>query len=212
MWPGIFLGVLLANAAKGLPWAATSVIAVGNTLAAVAAARLLARFGFEKQLHRVRDALLLLAAAVLSPLIAAFIGTGSLYFAAGVELSLVLPIGLTWWSGDALGVMLMAPLLLAWSTRRLPHLATRRLIEATLLGIGLIALSVMLMGALLSMASNTPYCHWSVGLRSGVVRVEPAWRRWQRRSSLCGMRERLSGRSPLRAITASCSCRYSWRC
>src|SRR5688572_21400932 len=91
MWPGIFLGVLLANAAKGLPWAATSVIAVGNTLAAVAAARLLARFGFEKQLHRVHDALLLLAAAVLSPLIAAFIGTGSLYFAAGVELSLLLP-------------------------------------------------------------------------------------------------------------------------
>jgi two-component system, cell cycle sensor histidine kinase and response regulator CckA len=145
VWPGIFVGVLLANAARGLPWAATSVIAVGNTLAAVAAARLLTRFGFEKQLHRVRDALLLLAAAVLCPLIAAFIGTGSLYFAAGAELSLLMPIGLTWWSGDALGVMLMAPLLLAWSTGRLPHLDTRRLIEAALLGIGLITMSVMLM-------------------------------------------------------------------
>jgi PAS domain S-box-containing protein len=145
VWPGILLGVLLANAVQGLPWAATSVIAVGNTLAAVAATSFLAQCGFEKQLHRVRDALLLLAAAVLSPVIAALIGTASLYFAAGVELSLLLPIGLTWWSGDALGVMLLAPLLLTWSKRRLPQLDTRSLVEATLLGIALISTSVMLM-------------------------------------------------------------------
>ena len=145
IWPGIFLGVLLANAAQGLPWAATSVIAVGNTLAAIAGARFLREFRFEKQLHRVRDALLLLAAAVLSPVIAAIIGTASLYFAAGVQLSQLLPIGLTWWSGDALGVMLMAPLLLAWSNRRLPRLDARRVVEATVLGVGLIGVMVMLM-------------------------------------------------------------------
>ena len=145
MWPGIFIGVLLANAAQGLPWVAASAIAVGNAFAAVAGARFLARLRFEKQLHRVRDALLLLAAAVLSPIIAAVIGAASLYFAAGVELSRLVPIGLTWWSGDALGIMLVAPLLLAWSDRRLPQLDTRRVVEATLLGVGLITMSVMLM-------------------------------------------------------------------
>jgi two-component system, cell cycle sensor histidine kinase and response regulator CckA len=144
VWPGIFLGVLLANAVQGLPWTATAVVAVGNTMGAIAGARFLRQLRFEKQLHRVRDALLLLAAAVLSPVIAAVVGTASLYFAAGVGLSLLLPIGLTWWSGDALGVMLLAPLLLTWSSR-LPQLDTRRLIEATLLGIGLITTSTMLM-------------------------------------------------------------------
>jgi integral membrane sensor domain MASE1 len=105
LWPGIFLGVLLANAAQGLPWAATSVIAVGNTVAAVAGAGFLRRFGFQQQLHRVRDALLLLAAAVLAPILAAGFGTASLYFAAEVQLSDLLEIGLTWWSGDGLGVV-----------------------------------------------------------------------------------------------------------
>ena len=143
--PGIFLGVVLANAAQGLPWVATSVIAAGNTLAAVAGSHFLRELRFEKQLHRVRDALLLLAAAVLSPMIAAIIGTAALYFAAGVQLSPLVRIGLTWWSGDAVGVMLMAPLLVAWLDRRLPHLDTRRAVEAALLGIGLITVTVMLM-------------------------------------------------------------------
>ena len=145
IWPGIFLGVLLANVAQGLPWAATAVIAIGNTLAGLAGARFLREFRFETQLHRVRDALLLLAAAILSPVIAAIIGTASLYFAAGVQLSQLLPIGLTWWSGDAVGVMLLAPLFLAWSDRRLPRLDTRRVVEGTLLGTALIGTMVMLM-------------------------------------------------------------------
>jgi PAS domain S-box-containing protein len=145
LWPGIFLGVLLANAAQGLPWATTSVIAVGNTVAAVAGAGFLRGFGFEKQFHSVRDALLLLAAAVLSPLIAASLGTASLYFAAEVQLSDLVTVWLTWWSGDALGVMLMAPLLLAWSNRRLPWLDGRRIAETAVLGFGLITTTVVLM-------------------------------------------------------------------
>jgi PAS domain S-box-containing protein len=145
LWPGIFLGVLLANAAQGLPWVAASVIAMGNTGAAFAGAGFLRRFGFQKQLHRVRDALLLFAAAVLSPIVAATLGTATLYFAAEVQLSDLLAVGRTWWSGDALGVMLMAPLILAWSNRRLPRLDHLRIAEAAVLGIGLITTTVVLM-------------------------------------------------------------------
>ena len=145
LWPGIFLGVVLANAAQGLPWQATSIIAVGNTMAGLAGTGFLRRFRFEKELHRVRDALLILAAGILSPIIAALIGTAALYFAAGVQLSDVPAVGLTWWSGDALGVMLMTPLLVAWSGTRLPHLDGRRLLEATVLAAGLITMSILLM-------------------------------------------------------------------
>ena len=143
--PGIFLGVVLANAVQGLPWAPTSAIAIGNTVAAIAGARFLQEVRFEPQLHRVRDALLLLSAAVLSPVISASIGTASLHLAGEIQLSQLVPIWLTWWSGDALGVMLMAPLILAWSSRRLPHLDGRRVAEAAVLGISLITLTVLLL-------------------------------------------------------------------
>jgi two-component system, cell cycle sensor histidine kinase and response regulator CckA len=145
LWPGIFLGVVLANAVQGLPWQATSIIAVGNTMAALAGTGFLRRFRFEKELHRVRDALLILAAGILSPIIAALIGTAALYFAAGVPLSNLPAIGLIWWSGDALGVVLMTPLLVAWSHTRLPHFDVRGLVEATVLAAGLITMSVLLM-------------------------------------------------------------------
>jgi two-component system, cell cycle sensor histidine kinase and response regulator CckA len=145
LWPGIFLGVVLANAVQGLPWQATSIIAMGNTMAALAGTGFLRRFRFEKELHRVRDALLILAAGILSPIIAALIGTAALYFAAGVPLSNLPAIGLIWWSGDALGVVLMTPLLVAWSHTRLPHFDVRGLVEATVLAAGLITMSVLLM-------------------------------------------------------------------
>jgi PAS domain S-box-containing protein len=146
LWPGIFLGALLANAAEGLPWSAASIIAGGNTAAAILGAHLLRRSSFEKELHRVRDALLLMSlGALLSPIIAATAGTASLYWTGGVPLSDLPAIWSTWWSGDALGIMLTAPLLLAWADRRLPELNGRAAVEVALIGTALIAVTLMLM-------------------------------------------------------------------
>jgi PAS domain S-box-containing protein len=148
-WPGIFIGVLLANALNGIPLPAATMMAVGNSMAAISGAYALGRLGFQSGLHRIRDALLLLGfGALLAPVSAATMGTLSLHLGAGVATEHVAGIWLTWWSGDALGVMLITPLLLAWADRRLPELTRRRVAEMALLAVGLLGASVVLMQAL----------------------------------------------------------------
>ncbi|HEY8196828.1 MAG TPA: PAS domain S-box protein [Gemmatimonadales bacterium] len=148
LWPGIFLGALLANGFNGMPWAAATMIATGNSLAAISGAYALRRFRFHSNLHRVRDALLLLGfGALLAPVISATIGTLSLHLLAGVPVHLVGPIWITWWSGDAIGVMLITPLFAAWADLRLPELTRRQIAEVGLVGAGLVGSSVVLMQA-----------------------------------------------------------------
>ena len=146
IWPGIFLGALVANALNGVPWYGAMTIGAGNTLSAVFAAHALRLAGLQVQLHRVRDAILLLGfGALLSPVIAATTGTLSLHFAAEVPGDLLETIWLTWWSGDAVGILLFAPPLLAWSDRRLPELTRRRAAEICVLAAGVTATSILLM-------------------------------------------------------------------
>src|SRR6185503_16369570 len=84
LWPGVTLGALLANATTDAPLAIAASIAVGNTLEAVAGAWLLERFGFRATLDRLRDVILLFAAAGASTALSASIGVSSLC-AGGVE-------------------------------------------------------------------------------------------------------------------------------
>ncbi len=115
--PGIFLGALAANASASEPLWVAAGIAAGNTLEAMAGAALLSRFRFDAALTRVRDVMALLAAVALSPLVSATIGVAFL-IAGGVHALSDAP-GLwpVWWLGDALGGLIIAPLLLVWSTR-----------------------------------------------------------------------------------------------
>ncbi len=147
LWPGVFAGALLANGWNGIPWPAAVLIASGNTLAGVAGAIALRRAGLQKDLHRVWDAFLLLVGALLSPLIAATVGTWSLRWAAGLPSEMVITVWGTWWSGDVIGILMITPLLLAWSDRRPLDLSWPRLLEGGVLGIGLVSASVVLMGA-----------------------------------------------------------------
>ena len=86
VWPGILAGALLANltASETLPVAA--VIAVGNTLEALAGAWLLRRVArFDRSLERIRDVLGLVGlAAAASTTVSATIGATSLC-AAGLQ-------------------------------------------------------------------------------------------------------------------------------
>ena len=148
LWPGIFVGALLANGLNDIPWAAATLIATGNSLAAISGAYALQRLRFHSRIHQVRDALLLLGfGALLSPVISATIGTLSLHLLAGVPVDLIGTIWITWWSGDAIGVMLITPLFAAWADLRLPELTWRQIAEGGLVAAGLVGSSVVLMQA-----------------------------------------------------------------
>jgi len=91
-------------------------IALGNTLGPWMAARSLQRLGIHEPLASARDLLLFLLVGCLGgSLISAVNGATQLMLHHQLDGHSALAAGLVWWLGDALGVMVMAPVLLAFA-------------------------------------------------------------------------------------------------
>jgi integral membrane sensor domain MASE1 len=130
--PGIALGALTANIALGAGPGPTVLITIGNTAAPLAAWYLLTRFGFQPQLERLKDALLLVFAGALGAmLISAVIGTAALRLGGVIEWHEVPAVVSVWWTGDAMGVLVFTPLLL--TLPRHWQASPRRLVEGGVL-------------------------------------------------------------------------------
>jgi two-component system cell cycle sensor histidine kinase/response regulator CckA len=142
-WPGLVLGAIAASLLKGAPLPVSVTISFGNALAAVFGVVALRRLGFCTSLHRIRDALLLIGVgAIAAPVLSATIATGALHLLVGAPAGDLPPLWLNWWSGDAVAIVLVTPLLLAWLQGSRPDLSRIRVLEIILLGIGLLAGSV----------------------------------------------------------------------
>jgi integral membrane sensor domain MASE1 len=122
MWPGIALGAFLVNVSLG-PWIGPVLaIAAGNTLAPVCAYLLLRRAGFRLALDRLQDALALVFLGALGGmLISATVGTGVLMSSGALPTGDFWSTWSVWWTGDAMGVLIIAPFLLAARTARWPR-------------------------------------------------------------------------------------------
>jgi signal transduction histidine kinase len=145
-WPAVAVGALVVNLWAGAPPLAALAIATGNTLEPVVAVLLMRRLGFEGLL-RVRDTVLLVAAAaVLSTMISATIGTLSLTIAGIVQPPRFGITWLSWWLGDAIADLIVAPLLITWLMRGGYQIPRSRRVEATALVIVLITTSFLVFG------------------------------------------------------------------
>jgi len=122
---GIFLGALIANATTDEPLAVATGIAIGNTLEALLAVTILRRFDFDAGLARVRDVFVFAGATAISPIVAATIGVTSLGLGGVQPVSALPGLWWLWWIGDALGGLILAPLLLVWSVGRVLRPAGR---------------------------------------------------------------------------------------
>jgi len=133
--PAILLGAFLANLVTGEPVATAGGIAVGNTLEALSAAFLLHRFvGFHSPFYRARDVLrFVLIAVIVSPMVSATIGNASLCLGGAAAWSNFGRLWLTWWIGDGVGALVVAPLVLTWVERPAERWPSRRWAEALLL-------------------------------------------------------------------------------
>ncbi|RVU22935.1 hypothetical protein EOT10_20930 [Streptomyces antnestii] len=121
VWPGIALGALLANVTLGPSPPAVLAIVVGNTLAPVCSYALLRRVGFRVELARLRDVLaLIFLGAFTGMLVSSTIGSGTLALAGVVGAHGFWPTWSVWWTGDAMGVLVVTPVLLVLRSARLP--------------------------------------------------------------------------------------------
>ena len=117
LWPGVALGALAVNGLSGgVPLGSAVGMAAGNTLGAVCAAALLGRMGFRASLERTRDVAALVLAAALSSALSATAGTASLHFGDVLSADAYWPAWRTWWLGDGLGNVVVAPALFAICT------------------------------------------------------------------------------------------------
>ncbi|GAB2507781.1 PAS domain S-box protein [Lysobacter humi (ex Lee et al. 2017)] len=121
LWPGVLLGYLLAAALNGsphAPWAIT-VVATGNTLAALAGWWMLRRLGFHPAMETSRDYILFLGAATLAAGVATAVGTFTLGVSFRLDAAGLQAFASHWFLGDLGGVLLVGTLLLAWTQARL---------------------------------------------------------------------------------------------
>jgi PAS domain S-box-containing protein len=116
-WPGIFLGAFFVNETTAGSVVTSLAIAAGNTLEAVAAGYLVSRFaGGRTALRRVTGIFrfVLLAGLVCSAL-SATVGVTALSLGGFARWAEFGSLWLTWWLGDAVGTIVVAPVLLCWA-------------------------------------------------------------------------------------------------
>lgn len=113
LWPGVALGAFAVNLPITTTLAAAAT-ATGNTLAPLLAATLLQAVGFRRELDRLRDALaIVVLGALLSTTVSATIGASTLVASDAIPPPSFATAWSAWWTGDAMGILVVAPFLLS---------------------------------------------------------------------------------------------------
>lgn len=117
--PAIALGLFIATQLFGVshPWWSQLLMALGNAGGAWAGASLAVWLGNRRftRLATVRDVLILLAAAGVSALVSATTGMAALLAAGRVGVGGMPDAALQWFFGDAVGILIIAPVLLTFA-------------------------------------------------------------------------------------------------
>lgn len=114
--PAIATAAFLLNFLHAIPFLPALGMGIANMSSALLAGYLLARlFDFKPSLASLKDVLrFVLISALVAPTVAAFLGLASLSLAHKSAWSGFAAAWRIWWIGDAMGVLVVAPLLLAW--------------------------------------------------------------------------------------------------
>jgi PAS domain S-box-containing protein len=147
VWPGVAMASFLVNLLSPVPALAAPIIALGSTSSALVGAYLLQRFtGLQPSLTRLRDALgLVTLPAFVSTTLAASMGITGLLVAHVKPWSGFGSAWLVWWLGDAMGVLIVAPLVLTGG-ELVKTLRGYRWLELGLLSTGLVVVCLAIFG------------------------------------------------------------------
>jgi diguanylate cyclase (GGDEF)-like protein len=148
LWPGALLGAFLVNVTTAGSILTSAGIAVGNTLEGLAAAYLVTRFANgRKCFDRTQDALkFVILAGVLSTMISATFGVTTLSLGGFARWADYTTIWATWWCGDATSMVIVAPLLILWSTNTRLRWSWSRISEFALLLMSLLVVGQVVFG------------------------------------------------------------------
>ena len=145
VWPAVLVAAFAVNAQIGGSLLTAAAIAVGNTAAPLVAALALRRVpAFDLSLVRVRDVLaIVVLGALLGMTVSATNGVAQLALGGVIPWDAFGSVWWVWWVGDAMGVLVFAPLILSFATGRWPDWSRSQWLElgALLGGIVLVCLA-----------------------------------------------------------------------
>ena len=122
VWPGIAIGEFLVIISIGPFSGASAAIVAGSTLAPLCACLMLRLVDFRMTLDRLRDGVaLVFLGAFGGMLISATVGSVTLLVNGSLKSGEFWTVWTAWWTGDAMGVLVIAPLLLVGLTVELPE-------------------------------------------------------------------------------------------
>jgi signal transduction histidine kinase len=152
-WPVIFVAAFLVNLTAHFPDGTSAVLRIlqaigvagGNTLEALAGAWFVNRVANgARAFLRVRDVFrFTLFAGFLSTAISATVGTLTLLACGLLAAKVFAPAWLTWWMGDMVGAVVIAPLILIWKANPSVHFGVSRTLEALALLLSLLLVSAI---------------------------------------------------------------------
>lgn len=176
IWPAVALGAFVVNFFTGVPHLTAVGIGLGNTVGPLCGAWLLRQLpGFRPSLRRLRDVLgMAVLGAFCGTAVSATLGAGVLLLTGVNAWSGFAHAGLMWWLGDALGVLIVTPLLLT-CTDLIAAFKNRHWIELVVLLLGAVGSALLifeprigLMRADVFAFGVFPFVLW------GAIRFEPA--------------------------------------
>lgn len=150
--PAVFIGTIFANTWGGTPVAAAAALGVGAMVEGLIGAWIYAKVVRKPEFEYQREAIAVVVTSLLASISSAAWGTSVLMFQGVVKPEDFWNCFSTWWSGDALGALVVLPFLTAFEgTREEP--AAFRLLKA----IPLLALAFALSSVLFMAPQSTPF-------------------------------------------------------
>ncbi|MGD0123596.1 MAG: MASE1 domain-containing protein [Candidatus Limnocylindrales bacterium] len=136
LWPAPILGDFVSAVLAGTPVPIAAFVGLGGGAEAVVAAAMLRRMvGTPVRLDRLRAVVAFDVAAATTPLLSVSVGLAAFVIAGIVSVAQLPQATLIWWIGDGLGILVVAPVLLALPSRLAgPWRLSWRTVEAALLG------------------------------------------------------------------------------
>lgn len=132
--PGVFLGAFLINSISNNSFGVAAALATGNTLEAYLGAWLLSRNNtITQSALSLRNYLQLIMAGGAASSVSALLGSTTLLLSGFLTNDTFLLNLVHWWMGDALGIILMTPLILVWRQAPADWLEQKQIAEAILL-------------------------------------------------------------------------------
>jgi len=151
-WPGILLGSFLVNLTTAGSAAVCLGIAIGDTLEGLAGTYLVNKFARGRNaFQRTQDIFkFVFFAAILSSAIAATIGMTSLSIGRSAPWANYWTMWFTWWQGDAVGAIVVTPVLLLWTGERRMKWDTNQIVEACAVLVLLLAIGLTIFDGIFS--------------------------------------------------------------